>query len=235
MSRSGETGRGSLSRHPWTKKLQQLSHEGLPALRHLEGHFVLRRGRRPSQSQLWSPSAGRPRLTPQPGLAPNPPWGVHRDRSLQGPDWLQRCPPNPAHPQGQWLLHLLWSRFPPPTFCPDPRCSRTLVAWLPPPVSLPRGSFRPSSPKYPFIKKSNVLKVFLGGSEGKESTCNEGSIPGSGRSPGGGHDKPLQCSLEKPMEKGAYSPRSHKELDTTGRLTLSFSFNKLKPLIKSHN
>ena len=32
-----------------------------------------------------------------------------------------------------------------------------------------------------------------------------------------------------------YSPRSHKELDTTGRLTLSFSFNKLKPSIKSHN
>ena len=37
---------------------------------------------------------------------------------------------------------------------------------------------------------------FPGGSVGKESTCNEemqadvGSIPGSGRSPGGGHGKP---------------------------------------------
>ena len=31
-----------------------------------------------------------------------------------------------------------------------------------------------------------------------------GSIPGSGRSPGGGHSNPLQCScLEKPMDRGA--------------------------------
>ena len=43
---------------------------------------------------------------------------------------------------------------------------------------------------------------FPGGSEGKESTCNErdlGSIPGLGRSPGGGHGNPLQYScLENP-------------------------------------
>ena len=32
-----------------------------------------------------------------------------------------------------------------------------------------------------------------------------GSIPGSGRSPGGGHGNPLQCScLENPMERGAW-------------------------------
>ena len=41
-----------------------------------------------------------------------------------------------------------------------------------------------------------VLKdIFLGGSDGKESTCNVGhlgSIPGLGRSPGGGHSNPLQ-------------------------------------------
>ena len=31
-----------------------------------------------------------------------------------------------------------------------------------------------------------------------------GSIPVSGRSPGGGHDNPLQCScLENPMDRGA--------------------------------
>ena len=38
---------------------------------------------------------------------------------------------------------------------------------------------------------------FPGGSDGKESTCNEGnlgSIPGLGRSPGGGHGNPLQYS-----------------------------------------
>ena len=40
-----------------------------------------------------------------------------------------------------------------------------------------------------------------GGSDGKESACNAGdldSIPGLGRSPGGGHGNPLQYScLEK--------------------------------------
>jgi len=45
------------------------------------------------------------------------------------------------------------------------------------------------------------------GSAGKESTCNAadlGLIPGLGRSPGGGHDNPLQYSyLENPMYRGA--------------------------------
>ena len=32
-----------------------------------------------------------------------------------------------------------------------------------------------------------------------------GSVPGSGRSPGGGHDNPLQYScLENPMDRGAW-------------------------------
>ena len=32
-----------------------------------------------------------------------------------------------------------------------------------------------------------------------------GWIPGLGRSPGGGHDNPLQCScLENPMDRGAW-------------------------------
>ena len=50
-----------------------------------------------------------------------------------------------------------------------------------------------------------------------------GSITGLGRSPGGGNDNPLQYScLENYMSRGdwCYSPRSHKESDTTQRLTL---------------
>ena len=46
---------------------------------------------------------------------------------------------------------------------------------------------------------------------GKESTCNAGAmrdvglIPGSGRSPGGGHGNSLQCScLENPVDRGAW-------------------------------
>ena len=42
-----------------------------------------------------------------------------------------------------------------------------------------------------------------------------GSIPGSGRSPGGGLGNPLQYScLENPMDRGA-SPWGQTELDTT--------------------
>ena len=44
-----------------------------------------------------------------------------------------------------------------------------------------------------------------------------GLIPGSGRSPGGGHGNPLPYScLENPMDWEGYSPQSHKELDTAG-------------------
>jgi len=56
----------------------------------------------------------------------------------------------------------------------------------------------------------------------KESACNAwatGFIPGSGRSPGGGHGTPLQYScLENSMDRGAwqaYTPQGHKESDTT--------------------
>ena len=57
---------------------------------------------------------------------------------------------------------------------------------------------------------------FPGGSVGKESTCNAGdlgdmsSIPGWGRSPGGGHGNPLQYScLENPMDRGAWWAGAH--------------------------
>ena len=41
-----------------------------------------------------------------------------------------------------------------------------------------------------------------------------GSIPGSGRSLGGGHGNPLQYScLENPMDKRTYSPQGHEESD----------------------
>ena len=56
-------------------------------------------------------------------------------------------------------------------------------------------------------------------------TRNSGSIPGSGRPPGGGSGNPLQYScLETPMDRGAshgqrslvgYSPWGHKESDMT--------------------
>ena len=72
----------------------------------------------------------------------------------------------------------------------------------------------------------------LSGSDRKESICNVGdlgSIPGIGRSPGGGHGNPLQYScLENPHGQrslAGYSPWGHKELDTTERLSPAHTYN----------
>ena len=62
---------------------------------------------------------------------------------------------------------------------------------------------------------------FPGGSDHKESACNAGdmaSIPGLGRSPGGGHGNSLQYScLENPPDKGAWQATVHGV--TKGRLS----------------
>ena len=59
-------------------------------------------------------------------------------------------------------------------------------------------------------------KGFPGGADGKEPACQcrrhkrPGSIPGLGRSPGGGHGNPLQYScLENPMDRGAWRAAVH--------------------------
>ena len=57
---------------------------------------------------------------------------------------------------------------------------------------------------------------FPGGSDGEESACNVGdlgSIPGLGRSPGGGHGNPLQYSGASPWTEEPH-PWGCKELDT---------------------
>ena len=58
---------------------------------------------------------------------------------------------------------------------------------------------------------------WTGGLVGKESACNSGdagdagSIPGSGRSPGGRHSNPLQYScVENPMDRGARRATVHR-------------------------
>ena len=74
--------------------------------------------------------------------------------------------------------------------------------------------------------KQAALKGFFGGSDGKESAYNVGhlgSIPGLGRSPGGGYGNPLQYScLENPHGQRSlvdYSPWGRKESDTTEQLS----------------
>ena len=58
-----------------------------------------------------------------------------------------------------------------------------------------------------YSAKDHISSLFCSSIVGKESTCNErdlGSIPGLGRSPGGGHGNPLHYScLENPMDRGA--------------------------------
>ena len=53
---------------------------------------------------------------------------------------------------------------------------------------------------------------FPGGSDGKESTCNEedlGSTPGSGRSPGGGHENSSILAWRIPMDRGVWWATVH--------------------------
>ena len=60
---------------------------------------------------------------------------------------------------------------------------------------------------------------FPGGTSGKESTCQCRRCridPGWGSSPRKGNGNPLQYScLENPIDRGAWYPRGHKELDMT--------------------
>ena len=72
---------------------------------------------------------------------------------------------------------------------------------------------------------SSILGLHYGSAE-KESTCNVGdlgSIPGLGRSPGGGHGNPLQYSclenLHGQRSLACYCPWGHKELAMTERLS----------------
>ena len=60
------------------------------------------------------------------------------------------------------------------------------------------------------------LQVLPSGARGKEPDCqcrrlrDVGSVPGLGRSPGGGHGNPLQYScLENPMDRGAWRATVH--------------------------
>ena len=64
---------------------------------------------------------------------------------------------------------------------------------------------------------------FPSGSDGKESACyreDSGSIPGLGRSPGGGHGYPFQYScLENRTNRGAWQAMVHGITKSTTRLS----------------
>ena len=88
----------------------------------------------------------------------------------------------------------------------------------------------------------SIYVGFPGGPDGKEFTCNVGdlgSIPGLGRSPGGGYSNPLHYSyLKNPMDRGAWEAvghGGHKESDMSERLStahvaLVFGYMNHRPL-----
>ena len=83
-----------------------------------------------------------------------------------------------------------------------------------------------------------------GGTSGKEPSCqcwrvkDVDLIPGPGRSPGGGHGNPLQCScLENPHGQrslAGYSPRRCRESSRTARLNLACSTGARNRFVLSH-
>ena len=74
------------------------------------------------------------------------------------------------------------------------------------------------------------LPRWLSDKEPPANAGDAGSIPGSGRSPGGGHGNLLQYScLEKPMDRGAWQATVHgvAESDIIDRLSLTPSLSSL--------
>ena len=72
-----------------------------------------------------------------------------------------------------------------------------------------------------------------------QQTYDMGSIPGSGRSPGGGHGNPLQCScLETPVDRGAWWAAVHQVAQSWTRLshfTFTFHFHALEKALAPHS
>ena len=73
--------------------------------------------------------------------------------------------------------------------------------------------FYSSFPPAVYLTDSSMYMGLPWWLSGKESTCSPGDtglIPGLGRSPGGGHDNPLQFScLGNPIDRGAWQATVH--------------------------
>ena len=81
---------------------------------------------------------------------------------------------------------------------------------FPYPEDLSDPEIKPGSPA---LQADSLPSGFPGGSDSKASAYNVGdlgSIPGLGRSPGGGHGNPLQDScLENPTDRGVWWVTAH--------------------------
>ena len=179
-----------------------------------------------------------------PGLLPHlrplalcgSPLGIRQKASWPGQFALGEWPSlglRTIQTKGQLYSGQAWGHRPSSVERPDcvPRnCLPSLPLSLLPP--------RPDTP-YPLLfshRASHLLAIhvawiclcvpsmsFPGGSDSKESTCNAGdlgSIPGSGRSSGGGNGNPLQYSgLENPTDRGAWWAAVHGVAQSQTRLS----------------
>ena len=79
--------------------------------------------------------------------------------------------------------------------------------------SFPKGNHYPKFGvyhPYAYFRASQVVLVVKNLAASAGDTRGLGSIPGSRRSPGGGHGNPLQSScLENPMDRGAWESTVH--------------------------
>ena len=74
-----------------------------------------------------------------------------------------------------------------------------------------------------FVQAFQVVLVVKNPPTNEREVTDTNSVPALGRSPGGGHGNPLQCScLENPIDRGAWQATVHgvAELDMTEQLTL---------------
>ena len=113
----------------------------------------------------------------------------------------------------------------------------------PPPGDLPQPGMEPGSPR--IVDRRFIIwatkEVLKNPSVNARDIRNAVSVPGSGRSPGGGHGSPLQDScLENPMDRGAWwatvygVTKSWTWLSTHTHTSTPLSWLPLAPKIKSH-
>ena len=127
-----------------------------------------------------------------------------------------------SHSVAYWWLQQLSQRV---SGCPSPhlqtaRRQQTRLHARPPVSTgdVPRSRASRSN-RHAFRISTDPAKGFPRGPSGKEPACimRRGSIPGSGRLPGGGHSspRPYPCLDHGQRSLVAYSPRGRKESGTT--------------------
>ena len=173
----------------------------------------------PTRQRARAASAFLPDVPPGCSGAHNTPFSRHGEKGLPGVEAARGVnlntgfstpfrglgPPKTRHATLNTGLHGE-ARLPGPPFPPQLPSREWATADGVPELPLKSGALQPSGE--PPLTANPLISGFPESSVGKESACNErdpGSIPGWGRSPGGGNGNPFQHScLNKPVNRGAW-------------------------------